>query len=199
MSRLSILFLVVLSIDPMSGICYYSAMHNMQGQNKVTVHTATGADADALLALIDALADYEKLTPPDAQGKLRLISDMTGSRPRFHALIAEYEGHPVGYSIFLDSYASFAALPKLYIEDIFVLPGYRSKGVGYTLFRAMVQEAVRQGCGSMEWTVLDWNQLAIDFYTRLGALPMKEWELFRLKRNEMEQILRSGDSVHTSR
>ncbi len=147
-----------------------------------------------MLELIDALANYEKLTPPDTQGKARLIKDMSGANPRFYAFIAEYEGRPVGYSIFFETYSSFQALPKLYIEDIFILPEYRSKKVGYALFVAIVEEAVRRGCGQMEWTVLHWNQLAIDFYKRLGAVRMKEWQLFCLKHRDMERILNSKPS-----
>ncbi len=78
---------------------------------------------------------------------------------------------------------------SFYLEDLFVLPEYRRKKAGYALFRAMVAEAHNRGCGRMEWTVLDWNQLAKDFYERLGAKHMKEWQLFRLMREDMSQIL----------
>jgi GNAT superfamily N-acetyltransferase len=170
-------------------------VHNLPLKKKSVVRPAGDADSGILLELIDALANYEKLTPPDDQGKARLIRDMSGANPRFHAFIAEYNGCPVGYSIYFETYSSFQALPKLYIEDIFVLPEYRSKKVGYAIFAALVEEAIRRGCGQMEWTVLHWNQLAIDFYKRLGAVKMQEWQLFCFKRRDMEQIINLKSSV----
>ncbi len=157
----------------------------------VRIRHATVEDAPQLLALIDALAAYEKLTPPDADARRRLIKDMTGDRPRFDAYLAETEGTAVGYAFVFETYSSFLALPTLYLEDIFVLPSYRGRRVGYTLFHAMVEEAFQRGCGRMEWAVLDWNRLGIDFYKRVGARHMKEWHLYRLTREEMQRILSS--------
>jgi GNAT superfamily N-acetyltransferase len=103
--------------------------------------------------------------------------------------LAEYDGRAVGYAFVFETYSSFLALPTLFLEDLFVLPEYRSKRVGYSLFTAMVAEAHRRGCGRMEWAVLDWNQLAIDFYKRFGATHLKEWQVYRLVREDMERIL----------
>lgn len=157
--------------------------------NTPTVRKATPADAESILTLVDALADYEKLARPDANAKRRLITDMFSERPRINAFLGEYEQQPVGYAFVFETYSSFLALPTLYLEDLFVLPEYRSKKIGYALFTAMVEEAHRRGCGRMEWTVLDWNQLAIDFYKRLGATHMSDWQLYRLLRSDMEKIL----------
>jgi GNAT superfamily N-acetyltransferase len=142
-----------------------------------------------LLALIDALAEYEKLDPPDAAAKQRLINDLRGEHPRFEAYLAELDDRAVAYAFVFETYSSFLALPTLYLEDIFVLPDYRKMKIGVTLFKAMVAEAHRRGCGRMEWSVLDWNQLAIDFYKNLGARHMNEWQLYRLSRADMERIL----------
>jgi GNAT superfamily N-acetyltransferase len=109
--------------------------------------------------------------------------------PRIQAYLGEYEGRPAGYAFVFETYSSFLALPTLYLEDIVVLPAYRSKKLGYRLFTAMVSEAYRRGCGRMEWSVLNWNQLAITFYERVGGRHMKEWQLFRLVRSDMEQLL----------
>ncbi|MBM2846040.1 MAG: Acetyltransferase family protein [Bacteroidetes bacterium] len=155
-----------------------------------TVRKATKADANTILKLIDALADYEKLAPPNDPAKQRLIRDMTGEHPRFDTFLAEVQGTAVGYSFVFETYSSFLALPTLYLEDLFVLPEYRSKKVGYALFTAMVAEAHKRGCGRMEWSVLDWNRLAIDFYDHLGATHMKQWLLYRLGRQDMERLLR---------
>lgn len=155
------------------------------------VRQAAPADTETILTLIDALADYEKLARPDAEAKKRLIRDIFSNRPRVNVFLAEHENKPAGYAFVFETYSSFLALPTLYLEDLFVLPEYRSKKVGYALFTAMVNEAHRRGCGRMEWTVLDWNQLAIDFYKRLGATHMENWHLYRLVRSDMEDILSS--------
>ena len=154
-----------------------------------SVRKAVRSDADVILALVDGLAAYEKLTPPDAAAKTRLITDIFAERPRMDVYLGEYGGRAVGYAFVFETYSSFLALPTLFLEDLFVLPQFRSKRVGYTLFTAMVAEAHRRGCGRMEWAVLDWNKLAIDFYKRLGATHMKDWQLYRLLRPDMERIL----------
>jgi GNAT superfamily N-acetyltransferase len=127
--------------------------------------------------LVDALADYEKLAPPDHEAKKRLIADMNR---RYDAYLCEYEGRAAGYAFIFETYSSFQAKPVLYLEDLFVLPEFRGKRVGHELFMAMAAEGKRRGCCRMEWSVLDWNQLAIDFYRRLGATYKKEWHLYKL-------------------
>jgi GNAT superfamily N-acetyltransferase len=144
------------------------------------VRRAVEEDAPAILALIDALADYEKLTPPDQSARERLIRDLFGPRPRIECFLAFMDSYPVGYAITLETYSSFLALPTLYLEDLFVLPEYRSRKAGYALFQTALEEARKRGCGRMEWCVLDWNRLAIDFYERLGAQHMKEWLRYRI-------------------
>lgn len=154
-----------------------------------SVRKANADDATTILNLIDSLADYEKLARPDDAARHRLIRDMTAAHPRFDAFLAELEGTAVGYAFVFETYSSFLALPTLYLEDLFVLPNYRKKKVGYALFNAIVAEAYKRGCGRMEWAVLDWNSLAINFYDRLGAMHMKQWLLYRLVREDMERLL----------
>jgi GNAT superfamily N-acetyltransferase len=151
----------------------------------ISIRTATAADADTLLELVDALADYEKLERPDQAARARLRRDGFGENPRFRAYLGEVDGEPVAYAITFHTYSSFLALPTLYLEDLFVLPDARGKGVGSALFRHLVQEAVREGCGRMEWVVLDWNRVAIDFYERQGARRLTEWYTYRLDRERM--------------
>jgi GNAT superfamily N-acetyltransferase len=146
-------------------------------------------DAPRLLELIDALAEYEKLDPPDAGAKGRLVHDLFSERPRVESYLAFVDGVTVGYTFIFETYSTFLALPTLYLEDLFVLPEYRSQKVGSALFRAMVREAHTRGCGRMEWSVLDWNQLAIDFYERYGAKRLREWYPYRLLRSDMEGLL----------
>jgi GNAT superfamily N-acetyltransferase len=144
------------------------------------VRRAVPDDAQAILTLVDALADYEKLARPTPDARDRLIRDLFGPRPRMDCWLAFLDGYPAGYAFALESYSSFLALPTMYLEDLFVLPEYRSRKAGYALFGEVLSEARRRGCGRMEWTVLDWNQLAIDFYRKLGGRHLKEWHLYRI-------------------
>lgn len=161
----------------------------MASHNAPLVRKALPEEATALLALMDALADYEKLPRPDAGAKQRLVRDLFGPHPRLQALLVFLEGYPVGYAIVLETYSSFLARPTLYLEDLFVLPEFRDRGAGYALFREAAEEGRRRGCGRMEWTVLDWNQLAIDFYQRQGARHLAEWHLYRLDLTGLPPVL----------
>jgi GNAT superfamily N-acetyltransferase len=144
------------------------------------VRALAPVDVPALLGLIDALADYEHLPRPDAAARERLARDATATPPRFQVLLAAVAGRVVGYALYFETYSTFLALPTLYLEDIFVLPEARQRGAGSALFRACAAEAVRRGCGRMEWQVLTWNQLALDFYARFAAQPLDDWRPFRL-------------------
>jgi GNAT superfamily N-acetyltransferase len=144
------------------------------------VRKAVRSDAQAIHTLVDALADYEKLDRPSEEARARIVEDLFGAKPRLGCWLAFMDGYPVGYAFAFETYSSFLALPTLYLEDLFVLPEYRSRGAGFALFDEVRNEAKRRGCGRMEWTVLDWNQLAIDFYERAGATHMKEWHLYRI-------------------
>ena len=155
---------------------------------RVVIRPATGADGETFLALVDALADYEKLDRPSPEARGRLLRDAFGPRPRSQVAIAELDGRAAGYSITLETYSSFLALPTLYLEDLFVLPDARKHGIGRAVFRHLAGEAVRGGYGRMEWVVLDWNRLAIDFYDRLGARHMKEWYTYRLTADQLRGI-----------
>jgi GNAT superfamily N-acetyltransferase len=152
------------------------------------IRTAAAADAEVFLALVDALADYEKLDRPTPEARERLLRDGFGPAPRFQAYLAEVEGRAVAYAIVFETYSSFLALPTLYLEDIFVLPEARRGGVGGAFFRFLAEEALRRGCGRMEWAVLDWNQLAIDFYEKIGARRMREWYTYRLTADELRRV-----------
>jgi GNAT superfamily N-acetyltransferase len=144
------------------------------------VRRAWPDDAQAILTLVDALADYERLDRPSADARERLVRDLFGPKPRLECWLAFLDGYPVGYAFVFETYSSFLALPTLYLEDLFILEEYRGRKAGYALFQHILDEAKRRGCGRMEWTVLDWNELAMDFYGKLGAKWMKEWRLYRI-------------------
>jgi GNAT superfamily N-acetyltransferase len=159
----------------------------------IEVRPATPADAATWLSLVDALADYEKLARPTAEARERLRRDAFGPEPRrIQVYVAEVGGEAVAYAITCETYSSFLALPTLYLEDLFVLPHARRGGVGEAIFRYLAAEALRRGCGRMEWVVLDWNQLAIDFYDRLGARRMSEWYTYRLTDEQLRALADAG-------
>lgn len=152
----------------------------MASTHTPVVRKSVASDEPAILALVDALADYEKLDRPSPAARVRLMQDLFGPKPKIECFLAFMDGYPVGYAILLETYSSFLALPTLYLEDLFVLEEYRKRKVGRALFEAALSEAKGRGCGRMEWTVLDWNQLAIDFYRKLGANHMAEWQIYRI-------------------
>ena len=161
--------------------------------NAFELRQATKVDAPAVLRLIRALAEFEKLTPPDAAAEARLIADGFGERPRFETWLAfvPQSAEPVGYALFFETYSSFLARPSLYLEDVFVLPEFRGHGIGLALLRKCVALAHVRGCGRMEWTCLDWNKKAQQVYeTRVGAQHMKDWFLYRMTRPAIETFLK---------
>lgn len=155
----------------------------------VTVRKATPADGSTILGLVRALADYEALTPPDEAAQARLLADAFSDRPRFDVFLGEIEGVAVGYALVFETYSSFLALPKLYLEDIFVLEAYRGRKVGLALFQHCVHEAHKRGCGRMQWVVLDWNTPSIEFYQRQGAAHLNEWHTYSLTADQLAEMV----------
>jgi GNAT superfamily N-acetyltransferase len=154
----------------------------------LVIRRATVPDAAVFLDLLDALADYENLPRPTAEARERLLRDGFGETTLFRSYIVELEGRAVGYAITVDTYSSFLARPTLFLEDVFVIPEARGMGIGRAIFRFLAREALDRDCGRMEWVVLDWNELAIGFYERLGARQLSEWLPYRLTRDQLEQI-----------
>ncbi len=144
------------------------------------VRPLTREDLPAFLGLIDALARYEKLPPPDDEARRRLAQDALSNPPRFSVLLAQQDDRIVGYAVYFESYSTFLARPTLYLEDLFVLPEARRLGAGRALMRELAREAVRRGCGRMEWQVLTWNSSAMAFYRQFGAKQLEDWCSFRL-------------------
>lgn len=151
---------------------------------------ATRADASVLVELICALAQFEKLTPPNAAEQQRLIEDGFGARPRYEAWLAFLEGQPkpVGYAVLFETYSTFRAGPTLYLEDVFVLPDHRGRGIGSAFLRHCIRLADERGCARMEWNCLDWNTRAQCVYDKLGARRLSEWIYYRLDRDTIERL-----------
>lgn len=150
------------------------------GNSPVKIRQAQKEDVETVLSLIDALADYESLSRPDAAARERLAGHGFGPKPKFEVYLAELDGKAIGYTITFETYSSFLARPTFYLEDLFVLPEYRKLKAGLALFKNCVRLARQRECGRMEWQVLDWNENAIRFYERLGAKRLKEWLPYRL-------------------
>jgi GNAT superfamily N-acetyltransferase len=155
---------------------------------KIRIRPAGAADAEVFLSLVDALADYETLDRPTPEARERLVRDGFGEARRFQPYLAERNGRVVAYAITFETYSSFLALPTLYLEDIFVLPEARRAGIGERFFRFLAGEAVRRGCGRMEWVVLDWNEPAIRFYEKIGGQRLREWMTYRLTADRLAAI-----------
>lgn len=154
----------------------------------VSVRPATPGDGPTILRLIQALASFEKLPPPDSAAQERLLADAFGQKPRFEIFLAEVEGQVAGYAFVFETYSTFLALPTLYLEDLFVLEEYRGIKVGYALFLYCAEQALSRGCGRLDWVVLDWNHHAIAFYERLGATHLDDWLPYRLDRTGLERL-----------
>ena len=146
----------------------------------VAVRPATAADVPLVLDLIRGLAEYERLAHEVRATEDGLRDALFGPQPGAEALIAEVHGAPVGFALFFHNFSTFLGRRGLYLEDLFVQPSLRGKGIGKALLLHLAQRAVREGCGRVEWSVLDWNKPSIDFYLSLGAVPMNEWTVFRL-------------------
>jgi len=159
---------------------------------KIDLQRLTRDHAASFCRLVVGLAEYEKLPPPDEAAQARLIEDALGEKPRIEVWLAFADGDeaPCGYLILVETYSSFLALPTLHIEDVFVLPERRSRGVGGALLKKAVSLAHERGCGRVEWTALDWNVNAQRVYEqRMGARRMSEWFLYRMTREEMKRFL----------
>ena len=157
----------------------------------IKIRRAAKDDAETLLNLIDELATYEKQPKLAPDIRARLIRDGFDEPRRFTALLAEVEGKVVGYALFFETYSSYLARPTLYLEDIFIKPEARGYGAGLALFKACVQEAIDRGCGRMEWSMLDWNKPAIEFYKKISARQLQDRIMYRLTEEELKSFIRS--------
>jgi GNAT superfamily N-acetyltransferase len=137
-------------------------------------------DLDLVLHFIRALADYEKLAHEVKADAATLGRFLFEEPRRAEALIAEWDGRPVGFAVWYYSFSTFLGRPSLYFEDLFVEPAMRGKGIGKAVFAHLARRALAEGCGRMEWSVLDWNAPSIAFYRSLGAKPREGWTLQQL-------------------
>ena len=152
----------------------------MSAMTDIRIQPATEADTPLILTLIKALAGYERLEREVVATEDMIRESLFGERPAASAAIARIGGEAVGFAIWFSTYSTFLSKPGIYLEDLFVLPAWRGKGVGRELLRHLARIAVDRGCGRIEWSVLDWNEPAIRFYRGIGARPMDDWTVYRM-------------------
>ncbi|MDG6990572.1 MAG: GNAT family N-acetyltransferase [Nitrososphaerota archaeon] len=153
----------------------------------VSVRRGRRSDSRQFVGLLAALAKFERLEPPSAEGKRRILEDIFRKK-RISLFVAAEGKKLIGYALYFYTYSSFLAKPTLYLEDLFVLEEHRKSGVGFSLFRRCVDEALKEGCGRMEWSVLAWNEKALRFYERLGARKLSEWYVYRLDEHALSRV-----------
>ncbi|MBN2365169.1 MAG: GNAT family N-acetyltransferase [Calditrichaeota bacterium] len=148
------------------------------------IRAAEKSDIPQLLDLVKKLADYEKLLSQVTASEELYRKNGFGESQFFRAFLVEnsHENEPryLGFALYFFTFSTFLGKPTLYLEDLFVLPEYRGRGIGTALLKILAKTALENNCGRMEWSVLDWNESAIRLYRRLGAVPMADWTVYRL-------------------
>jgi GNAT superfamily N-acetyltransferase len=155
-------------------------------QAGVTLRFATRDDVGLILTFVRELAEYERAPDEVKTDEATLAASLFGDRPGAEVVIADVDGQPAGFALFFHNFSTWLGKRGLYLEDLFVRPEFRGRGVGQVLMAYLAKLAVERDCGRFEWWVLDWNTPALDFYRRLGAVPMDEWTVQRM----------TGDALH---
>lgn len=145
------------------------------------IRRATRDDAGLILAMIAELAEYEKALHEVVASQHDIETSLFAADSKSEALMCEIDGEAAGYAVFFTSYSTWLGRNGIYLEDLYVSPRFRGQKAGKTLLRHIAQLAVERGCGRLEWSVLDWNQPAIDFYLSIGAAPQDEWVRYRME------------------
>ena len=156
----------------------------------ITLRIAEPADVSLILSFIRALGEYERLSAEVIATEQSLRQTLFGERRYAEVVIADCHGHPAGFALFFHNYSTFLAKPGIYLEDLFVDPAFRKHGVGKALLQHLARLAVERGCGRLEWSALNWNRLAIDFYLQLGAVALSEWSSYRLSGDALLRLAR---------
>ncbi len=159
--------------------------------NRIRITRATRRDVPLILEFIRELAEYER-APGSAVATIDgLTTELFGERPSAEVLIAYLDDEPAGFALFFHNFSTWLGRKGIYLEDIFVRPPARRNGIGEALLREIAAIAVERGCGRLEWSVLNWNELAINFYRKIGAQPLDDWTTFRMSGAGLEKLARS--------
>lgn len=163
-------------------------------QPGVTLRPATREDTGLILSFIRELAQYERAPDEVKADEATLAANLFGERPGAEVIIAQVDGQPAGFALFFHNFSTWLGKRGLYLEDLFVRPAYRGRGVGQVLMAYLAKLAIERDCGRFEWWVLDWNTPALDFYRRLGAVPMDEWTVQRMAGEPLRALADSFDA-----
>jgi GNAT superfamily N-acetyltransferase len=158
----------------------------------IRIVPATERDVPVIRQMIAGLAEYEKLAHACVVTDEKLRESLFGPRPDAEVVIAYAGGEPAGFALFFHNYSTFLAQRGLYLEDLFVKPEFRGRGLGRRLLEHLAKIAVDRQCGRFEWTVLDWNEPAIGFYRKLGAIPLDDWTIFRVAGDALKRLAGSA-------
>ena len=153
-----------------------------------TLRPATPADLPAIVGLIRELAEFEQLAHLVVVTPESLAPHLFGERPAAEAMVGEVDGVVVAFALFFTNFSTFLGRPGLYLEDLYVQPTHRGTGLGKALLQHLAGLAVARGCGRFEWSVLDWNQRAIDFYLQMGATVMPDWRICRVTGEALDRL-----------
>ena len=151
-----------------------------QGHCDIAIRPAKPGDEALVCAFIRDLADYERLLHECEATEGTIGAALFGPSPRVFCDIAEADGTPAGFALWFYNFSTFRAKHGMYLEDLFVRPEFRGRGIGKALLVHLAQRAIREGCARFEWSVLDWNEPSIAFYRSLGAKPLSDWTMFRV-------------------
>ncbi len=160
----------------------------MSDTKDLSLKMATEQDVPIILSFIKALAEYERLADAVIATEEGLRQTLFGPKPYAECVIARWQGQPAGFALFFHNYSTFLGRPGIYLEDLFVKPELRGQGVGRALLQFLARLTQERKCGRLEWSVLDWNDPAIGFYKSIGALPLDEWTIFRLKDEALSRL-----------
>ena len=167
--------------------------HGTQAPDAIEVVRATVSDVPVILQMIRDLAEYERMADEVVATEPGLRESLFGPRPDAEVLIAYTDEQPAGFALYFHNYSTFVGRRGLYLEDLFVKPAFRGRGIGKRLLVELARIAIDRGCGRFEWTVLDWNEPAIGFYKSLGARSMDAWRIFRVTGDALTRLAGSVD------
>jgi GNAT superfamily N-acetyltransferase len=157
-----------------------------------TIRSATEADVPQILTFIRALATYERAPDAVTATEAGLQRDGFGPNPFYRCLIADEDGQPAGFALYFFNYSTWLGRPGIYLEDLYVLPEFRGRGIGKALLKQVAAVAVEKNCQRLQWVVLDWNKLAIDFYRAMGAEFLDEWRNVRVSGQAIQRLAETG-------
>ncbi len=188
-------FLFVISTFVISGTTFSADIISLM----LRIRPATPADVPLIQQFIRDLAEYERSPESAVASQEDLMRDGFGLEPKYRCVIAEWDGTPAGFSLFFYNYSTWQGKPGLYLEDLFVKPAFRGKGIGKSLLIYLAKLAVDENCGRFQWQVLDWNKPAIDFYKSLGAEMMSEWLTMRVDGEKLKRLAEMAGELDVRR